>query len=107
MGEPSDVTRLYDLASVIRSKNAGPFTLTLDLTFGSRGDYDRVLSSPSFTTKGIARLYNVDPSQVQVHPFERVMAVKVTLPRACSAGSSQDRDVYGCQQHFPLANLEI
>jgi len=100
--------RLYDMASVIRSKNAGPFTLTIDLLFNSRDIYDTVLSSPAFTAGIIASLYGVREADVRIHPFERILTVKVTLPRpGASSGAPGDRDVYGCQQHFPLADIEI
>jgi len=35
----SDQIRLYDLASVLRSKNAGPFELTLDVMFADEQSY--------------------------------------------------------------------
>ena len=99
---------LYDLAKVVRSKNAGPFTLTIDLMFDDRQMFDRVLTSDRFTEESIADLYGIDASSVQICPFERIRTIKVSLPRSgSSSGAPGDRDVYGCQQHFPLANLEI
>ena len=41
--------QLGDLASVIRSKNAGPFQVTIDIMFAKAGDYARALRAPSFT----------------------------------------------------------
>ena len=99
--------RIYDLAAVVRSKNAGPFTLTIDLVFDDDASFERVLESPAFTCEHIARLYGAEANAVQIHPFERVRAIKVSLPRACSSGSAPDTDVYGCQQHFPLAGIEV
>ena len=98
---------LYDLAPVVRSKNAGPFTLTVDLMFASAADYERVLRSSSFTAKAIADLYGVEPDTVAICPFARVRTIKVTLPRPRPAGAPGDPDVYGCQQHFPLAAVEV
>lgn len=100
--------RLYDLATIIRSKNAGPFTLTIDLMFRDKESIDRVLGSPSFTRDRIAALYGVDGSSVCICPFERVLAIKVSMPRpGASSGAPGDRDVYGSQQHFPLADMEV
>ena len=48
--------KLYDIAFVCRSKNAGPFQLTVDLMFSSRSDYDRVLSSPEFTPEKTVKI---------------------------------------------------
>ena len=99
--------RLYDLARVIRSKNAGPFTLTLDLFFADAAAFRRVLDGPAFTRKTIAELYKTTSEQVQIHPFEEILAIKVSLPRSVGSGAVGDRDVYGAQQHFPLGDIEI
>lgn len=100
--------RLYDCARVVRSKNAGPFTLTIDLMFADAETFDRVLTDPSFTAESVARLYGVEASDVRIIAFARVRTIKVTLPRpVASSGAPGDRDVYGSQQHFPLADLEL
>ena len=39
--------KLLDVARVIRSKNAGPTTLTLDLMFNDEAGYRRALAAPS------------------------------------------------------------
>ncbi len=99
--------RLYDIAQVIRSKNAGPFTLTLDLIFNHNEDFQRVLQSPEFSVENIASLYRTDAGQVRIYPFAPVRAIKISMPRAISSGAPGDPDVYGSQQHFPLGNLII
>ncbi len=100
--------RLYECSRVIRSKNAGPFALTIDLMFDSREDLQRVLNSPEFTSRRIAERYRVPESSVRICPFEEVLAIKVSMPRpGPSSGAPGDRDVYGCQQHFPLADIEV
>ena len=99
--------KLYDVAKVIRSKNAGPFTLTLDLIFTRADDFEKVLSSAGFSGEKIAEVYHADPEKVKIHPFRRILAIKVTMPRPVSSGAPGDCDVYGSQQHFPLAQIEI
>jgi hypothetical protein len=99
--------KLYDIALVCRSKNAGPFQVTIDLMFDEEEKYRKVLASPGFSAEKIAELYNVPQSAVAIKPFDRILTVKVVLPRNCSSGSPQDCDVYGSQQHFPLGNLDI
>lgn len=99
--------RLYDLAAVVRSKNAGPFTVTIDLVFAERADYDRVLASAALRPEAIAALYGVAPAAVAVRPFAAIRTIKVALPRRFSSGSPGDSDVYGSQQHFPLAAIEV
>ena len=99
--------RLYDAALVCRSKNAGPFQVTIDLMFDDEETYRRVLASPQFTVERIAALYHAAPSQVAVKRFDRIRTVKVVLPRAAASGSLGDTDVYGSQQHFPLGDVEV
>mgnify|MGYP001292118127 CR=1 FL=1 len=100
--------RLYDLAQVVRSKNAGPFTLTIDLVLSTEAEFDALLAAPAFSPAAIGRLYGVSPEQVRIHPFRKIRTVKVTFPRpGASSGAPGDRDVYGSQQHFPLADLEV
>ena len=100
--------RLYDWATVVRSKNAGPFTLTVDLMFPDDAAFHGVLASESFCEANIAAMYGVPAESVRICPFERIRTIKVSLPRGGrGSGSAGDRDVYGCQQHFPLAGMEI
>lgn len=99
--------KLYDMAMVCRSKNAGPFQVTIDLMFESSERYNAVLHSPSFTVETIGALYRTDPEKVVIKPFERILTIKVVLARSCSSGAASDSDVYGSQQHFPLGDMEI
>jgi len=101
---------VQELASVLRSKNAGPFQITIDVIFGDAQNYQRVLQSGVLNVASVAKLYQVDPQDVSIIPFERVSAVKVTIPRSFGtrgSGSAFDRDVYGAQQHGPLAALVV
>ena len=99
--------KLYDMAKVCRSKNAGPFQVTIDLMFDSEDKYRQVLASPAFCIEKIGQLYRTDPDKIAIKTFDRILTVKVVLPRKNSSGSPLDCDVYGSQQHFPLGNLEI
>ena len=98
---------LYDIAEVMRSKNAGPFTLTLDLIFKNDEDFEKVITAPNFNTGQIAEIYKLKASEVKIHPFKAIRAIKISMPRAISSGAPGDNDVYGSQQHLPLAELEI
>jgi hypothetical protein len=101
------VTRLTELAQVIRSKNAGPYFLTLDVLADSPGTYQRLVGSGVFTRDNIARLYHRDPSEVEVYEYPAALGIKMTFARAAIAGSLADTDLYGAQQHVPLFDLDI
>ena len=99
--------RLADIAKVIRSKNAGPLLLTIDVMFDDIETYQRVIASGVISAATFAELYGVSHNEVAVMPYEQALAIKVTLPRLHRSGGPADTDVYGAQQHAPVLNLEI
>jgi hypothetical protein len=99
--------KLSDLAQVIRSKNAGPRRLTLDIMFGSDADYQRVVQSPALGADAIGRLYHVPANRVTISAYPAGRAIKIVMAREVMAGDPGDRDVYGAQQHAPLLGIEI
>ena len=100
--------KLGELAEIFRSKNAGPFLITIDIMFSNDGVYKKVKSSAVLNRELVASRYAVDPGQVEIFYLDRVRAIKVTLKRwGVSSGAPGDRDVYGAQQHGPLLDLEI
>jgi hypothetical protein len=101
------VTRIRDIAVVCKSKNAGPFELTIDVVLPDRKTYDAVLASGVLGPALFARLYGVEPEAVLFTPYPAALAFKATLPRLVAAGDVGDTDVYGAQQHAPLLDVEI
>lgn len=98
---------LRDIARVCKSKNAGPFELTIDVVFDDPGLYARVKQAGALGPETFARLYRVHPDQVLFTPYDAASAFKATLPRLVASGDVGDTDVYGCQQHAPLLDLDI
>ena len=99
--------QLQDLAQVVRSKNAGPRRITLDVIFHSDADYQRVTQSEALIAEKIAPLYGVAVDAVTVINYPLGHAIKVVVRRQIMSGDPGDRDVYGAQQHTPLLRLEI
>jgi hypothetical protein len=104
----SEGRTLGTLAKVVRSKNSGPFQLTIDVLFADRASYELVRSSGALTREAVAGAYRVEIDRVRgVYFWEAALAVKVTLDREVSAGAPGDHDCYGAQQHAPLLPLVI
>lgn len=100
--------KLYDLAKVIRSKNSGPFEITLDVLFDDPTIYQKINESGIITKKLIADLYNIGEEMItQIVFFDPALGFKITFARTISSGTSFDRDVYGAQQYAPLGELQI
>lgn len=98
--------KLTDVAGVIRSKNAGPFELTLDIIFTDRDVYQQVVAAQVISRELICRLFHVtDADVLELVGFDPAAAVKVTIRRPRTAGDVGETDVYGAQQHAPLLDL--
>jgi hypothetical protein len=97
--------KLIDTAKILRSKNAGPLYITFDLMFDEKEKMKLVLDR--LKKEQIAEAYGVNISDITIIPYEIVDSIKITFPRKIISGSVYDDDVYGCQQHMPLGNIEI
>jgi Domain of unknown function (DUF4387) len=102
---PESTRTLGDLAELVRSKNAGPFWMTLDVFFATDADYERAAASGVLTEDTIARLYQVDPATVALYRLPDIRVIKASFPRPVVQGSFADRDMHSGQQHIPLAGL--
>lgn len=102
------MTKLADLASTIRSKNAGVNQITFDIIFPNAVSYRRVLASQVITRESIARLFNIPATRISDFvSFDLANAIKFTLYRLRPSGSPGDWDILGCQQYGPLLDIDI
>ena len=102
------MTKLVDLAKVLRSKNSGPFELTLDVLLPDEAGYRRVLACGLLTKENVARLYHVPVESIRTLAcMDAAYGIKITLLRPTPSGTVADRDVYGAQQIAPLMGLMI
>jgi hypothetical protein len=100
--------RLVDVASVIRSKNAGPYQITLDIIFKERRIYERVRRSGVVNAEAISALYQITRADVLgIVGFEPACAIKITFRRPIVSGDVGDSDIYGAQHHAPLLDLVV
>lgn len=97
---------LLDAAKVIRSKNSGPYELTLDIIFKDRKTFDLFRERKIITRRRIAALYRRPARDVlKFLYFEPAHALKITLKRPIPSGHPGETDIYGAQQHAPLLGI--
>lgn len=100
--------RLVDVAAIIRSKNSGPFELTLDVMFTDENNYRKFVEGNWLNAAKVAELYRITPEEVvDIVAFPAAKAVKATIRRPLASGALGERDVYGAQQHVPLMMMEL
>jgi len=107
--EPKEGTcYLADIASVVRSKNAGPYELTFDVMFEDQETYKKVKEAEILTRETIARLYRVaDEDVIASLYWDPAMAYKATIKRPWVSGGYGETDTHGSQQHAPLLYLVL
>lgn len=102
------MTRLRELASTIRSKNAGVDHITFDVIFRDRTNFERVRDASVLTRDRVAALYKVDPARItHFFVYEPGNAIKFTIRRLRPSGSPGESDVFGSQQYAPLFDVEV
>lgn len=107
--EPAEGTcYLADVASVLRSKNSGPYELTFDVMFPNTEVYDKVKNTGILTPETICKLYSVSEKEVLASLFfDQAMAYKATIKRPAISGGFGETDTHGSQQHIPLMYLKL
>ncbi|KAI5851090.1 hypothetical protein DFP73DRAFT_507243 [Morchella snyderi] len=104
---------LSDAAKVIRSKNAGPFELTLDVMFPATSAhiYHKIKAAdpPVLSAGVIAELYQMKGREDEVVAvwWDQALAFKATIPRPRPSGGFGERDVHASQFHVPLLGVKV
>jgi hypothetical protein len=102
------IQKLEALADIVRSKNAGPYRITLDILFANPARYCLVRDSGAVTRESVASAYGIEPDEVtSIFTIDMANAIKITLRRPRTQGAFGESDIYGCQQHVPLLGLEV
>lgn len=98
--------KLKEIANVIRSKNAGPFELTLDVLLKDQETFEKIRKADIMNKTVIAQLYKIPEEDVlSIVYFPNALAIKATIVRPMPSGAMGERDVYGAQQHGPLVDF--
>ena len=99
---------LRDLATTIRSKNAGVDHITFDLIFRDRANFERVRDAGVLSRAKVARLYGIPEERVtDFGVVEPANAIKFTIRRLRPSGSPGESDVFGAQQDAPLFAIKV
>jgi Domain of unknown function (DUF4387) len=91
----------------VRSKNAGPFWITLDLSFPDRESFDRYADASALKPPAIAALFDVDATLVKQFLVPELAVMKISYPRRRPQGGAMERDMHGGQQYVRLLDVEL
>lgn len=97
--------KLQDVAQKVRSKNAGPFWLTIDIFCGDPDAYEQVVTG--LKTVQVARLFRAEPQLIKRFDIPDLNVVKFSLPRPRTQGAAADRDIHGASWAALLAEVDL
>jgi hypothetical protein len=101
------MTTVRDVCHGVRSKNAGPYWVTVDFFFDGAENFQRYARSKAIGPEVFARLYGVDTRMVKQFPVPKLNILKVSYPRAAPQGGEVERDMHSGQQFVRLMDIEL
>ncbi len=97
--------QLGNLVNGVRSKNAGPFWITIDVFCGTPAVYDQLL--PLLSEGFVADIYKQPVAKIKRFELPDLHVLKFSFPRPVVQGSRYDSDMHGAQYSVLLAELEM
>lgn len=96
---------LGEVAKYVRSKNAGPFWMTIDVFCDEDEAYDKIKNSKNLTEENLRELYQVE--LVEKYTLDDLRVVKFSMPRPHPQGSPKDSDMHAGQQYIRMLDIEL
>ena len=87
------MNRIDEVIEKIRSKNAGPFWVTIDIFCHATPGYQATLAV--LDTNALAALLGCQPGAIRRFDIPELAVIKISLPRPQIQGTKQDRDMHG------------
>jgi hypothetical protein len=101
------MTKLLDVCHQVRSKNAGPFWITVDLFFNDRDAYERYAEATALQAGSLAPVLGANPATIKRFLVPHLSVLKISYPRPVPQGGAWERDMHGGQQYVRLLDIEL
>lgn len=99
---------LKEFADVVRSKNAGPFLITVDIMFDDDRKYSYFKKNKILTVENFAMYMGINKHEITVFEYyDQAKALKITFRRTYTSGSVMDDDVYGATFYVKLLDFPV
>jgi len=96
-----------DVCRHVRSKNAGPFWVTIDLFFDGEENFMKYADSEALGPATLSRLFDADPALVKRFKVPGLNIVKLSYARTSPQGGMVERDMHCGQQYVRLLGVEL
>ena len=99
------MAKVGEIVESIRSKNAGPFWLTIDIFCSNKLSFIRLCNGLS--TQKVSNIFNLTTDQIQRYEILDLNVIKFSLPRPNVQGSHDDRDMHGATWAELIHEIEL
>ena len=99
------MTKVADIVDSVRSKNAGPFWLTIDIFCSDKSSFNNLCEN--LHTSQICHIFNLDLKQIQRFELYDLNVLKFSIPRPFTQGSILDRDMHGATYAALISELKL
>ncbi|BCA62711.1 hypothetical protein HMP09_1945 [Sphingomonas sp. HMP9] len=99
--------KLRNVCRHVRSKNAGPYWITVDVFFADADAYARYADAPAIGVAAMGDLFGVESAQIKRFAVPDLNVVKLSYPRAQPQGGAIERDMHGGQQYVRLLDVDV
>jgi hypothetical protein len=99
------MAKLAEKVQKIRSKNAGPFWLTIDIFCRDDANFEEVRGKLS--SAKVAGLFQIEEAKLKRYEIDPLNVIKFSLPRPHIQGTADDTDMHGASYAALLEEIEI
>ena len=99
------MANLGSMVRKIRSKNAGPFWLTIDIFCEDAASFTHVCES--LQTTRVAELFGIGETRLRRFDIPYLNVIKISLPRPQIQGTAADTDMHGASFAVLLEEMEM
>ncbi|MXQ09221.1 DUF4387 family protein [Alphaproteobacteria bacterium GH1-50] len=96
---------LRSIAEKVRSKNAGPFWITVDIFCGTDTAFTRIRDG--LDTARVAEALDCPGQTLKRFDIPDLHVVKISIPRPQVQGTAADRDMHGAALANILAEIDL
>jgi len=99
------LARLKNQVEKVRSKNAGPFWVTIDVFCRQDGSFQEI--ADALSNSRMSELFDVECSDLKRFELPDLHVIKFSVPRPQVQGTRDDRDMHGAAMAILLEEYEL
>ncbi len=95
--------KLGSIVNNIRSKNAGPYWVTIDIFCKNKKNYNDIKNKLNILL--LSKLFKIKKEKIKTFKIDNLNVIKISFPRLLVQGHMNDRDMHGAQYSVILSEI--